>query len=136
MIVETAMGLAGPWPLKVVLDQVVNERRPPSWLARFAPPAVGRIAFWAAVATVAIAVLGAVAAYLDNYWSEKIAQNVAHDLRMRTYHHLQRLSLSYYDRHQVSVPLSTLTADIETVQDFASSGILAILIDILSVAGM
>ena len=137
MIVETAMGLAGPWPLKMVLDQVVNARRAPFWLSRYAPAgATGQIAFWAAVATVGIASIGAVASYLDNYWSEQIAQNVAHDLRMRTYHHLQRLSLSYYDRHQVSTSLSTLTTDIETVQDFASSGTLAILVDILSVAGM
>jgi ABC-type multidrug transport system fused ATPase/permease subunit len=137
MIVETAMSLAGPWPLKVVLDNVVDARRLPPWLARYMPAgATGRIALWAAVCTVVIAAIGAGAAYLDTYWSESVAQSVAHDLRMRTYHHLQRLSLSYYDKHQVSTSLSTLTTDIETVQDFASSGILAILIDVLSVAGM
>ena len=137
MIVETAMGLAGPWPLKVVLDNVVGSRRLPFWIARYAPGgATGRLALWAAVAMVVIAGVGAGASYLDNYWSESVAQSVAHDLRMRTYHHLQRLSLSYYDKHQVSASLSTLTTDIETVQDFASSGTLAILIDILSVAGM
>jgi len=137
MIVETAMGLAGPWPLKVVLDNVVGSRRLPFWIARYAPGgATGRLALWAAVAMVVIAGVGAGASYLDNYWSESVAQSVAHDLRMRTYHHLQRLSLSYYDKHQVSASLSTLTTDIETVQDFASSGTLAILVDILSVAGM
>jgi ABC-type multidrug transport system fused ATPase/permease subunit len=137
MIVETAMGLAGPWPLKVVLDNVVDSRRLPLWLTRFMPAgAMGRLALWAAIATVVIAGIGAGASYLDNYWSESVAQSVAHDLRMRTYHHLQRLSLSYYDKHQVSASLSTLTTDIETVQDFASSGTLAILIDVLSVAGM
>ena len=137
MIVETAMGLAGPWPLKVVLDNVVGSRRLPFWIARYAPGgATGRLALWAAVAMVVIAGVGAAASYLDNYWSESVAQSVAHDLRMRTYHHLQRLSLSYYDKHQVSASLSTLTTDIETVQDFASSGTLAILVDILSVAGM
>ena len=137
MIVETAMSLAGPWPLKVVLDNVVDSRRLPAWLARLVPGAsAGRIALWAAAATLLIAGIGAFATYLDSYWSESVAQGVAHDLRMRTYHHLQRLSLSYYDTHQVSSSLSTLTTDIETVQNFASSGTLAILVDILSVAGM
>ena len=137
MIAETGMGLAGPWPLKVVLDNVVGPRQLPFWLARNLPAvSAGRLALWAAVFTVVIAAIGAAAAYLDAYWSENVAQHVAHDLRMRTYHHLQRLSLAYYDKHQVSASLSTLTTDIETLQDFASSGTLAILVDVLSVAGM
>jgi subfamily B ATP-binding cassette protein MsbA len=137
MIVETAMGLAGPWPLKVVLDNVVGSRRLPFGFITYVPgAAAGRLALWAAIFTVVIAAIGAGASYLDTYWSESVAQRVAHDLRMRTYHQLQRLSLSYHDKHQVSASLSTLTTDIETLQDFASSGTLAILIDILSVAGM
>ncbi|MGE5195400.1 MAG: ABC transporter ATP-binding protein, partial [Deltaproteobacteria bacterium] len=137
MIVGTAMSLASPWPLKVVLDNVVGSRRLPLWLAKFVPAATaGRIALWAGIFTVVIAAIGTLSSYLDADWSESVAQSVAHDLRMRTYHHLQRLSLSYYDKHQVSTSLSTLSTDIETVQDFASSGLLAILIDALSVSGM
>jgi len=35
------------------------------------------------------------------------------------YHHLQRLSLSYYQSHQVGTILSTITADVATIQTFA-----------------
>ena len=141
MMVETLMSLAGPWPLKVILDNVVGSNHLPSWLAQYLVSGAGgvdkrQIALWAGVAAVVIAAIGAGASYLDSYFSESVAQSVAHDLRMRTYHHLQRLSLSYYDRHQVSTSLSTLTTDIETIQDFASSGTLNILIDMLSVLGM
>ena len=58
------------------------------------------IAFLAAIAFVLIAIIGAVASYFDNYFTESVGQWVAHDLRMRTYQHLQRLSLSYYDTHR------------------------------------
>jgi len=140
MIVETLMGLAGPWPLKVILDNVVGASHLPPWSARLGTMAGlagrSRIALWAGIAAVVIAAIGAGASYLDSYLSESVAQGVAHDLRMRTYHHLQRLSLSYYDKHQVAASLSTLTTDIETIQDFASSGTLAILVDLLSVVGM
>jgi ABC-type multidrug transport system fused ATPase/permease subunit len=134
MIVETLMSLAGPWPLKVILDNVVSGKPLPHWMPGGA--AKMQIALWAGAAVVAIAVIGALASYLDSYLSESVAQSVAHDLRMRTYHHLQGLSLAYYDKHQVSASLSTLTTDIETIQDFASSGTLSILIDLLSVGGM
>jgi ABC-type multidrug transport system fused ATPase/permease subunit len=141
MIVETLMSLAGPWPLKVILDNVAGSHHLPLWLAHiggFASDSAGKreIALWAAVATVVIAAIAAGASYLDSYFSENVAQSVAQDLRLRTYHHLQRLSLSYYDRHQVSASLSTLTTDIETIKGFASSGTLAIVIDLLSVIGM
>ena len=141
MITETLMSLAGPWPLKIILDNVVGARRLPPWLAHFMsslPGGGGRrqIALWAGAAVIVIALIAAGASYLDNYFSESVAQRVAHDLRMRTYHHLQRLSLAYYDKHEVSASLSTLTTDIETIEDFASSGTLAILIDLFSVFGM
>ena len=141
MILETLMGLAGPWPLKFILDNVVGSRHINLWLAHFLgsmPDGGGKrtIALWAGAATVVIAAIGAAASYLDSYFTESVAQNVAHDLRMRAYHHLQRLSLAYYDKHQVSTSLSTLNTDIETIQDFASSGTLAILVDLLSLFGM
>jgi subfamily B ATP-binding cassette protein MsbA len=141
MLVETLMSLAGPWPLKVVLDNVVGGNRLPHWVDGFLRSTLGgggkvQIALFAGIGFVAIAAVGAVASYIDSYTSEMVAQGVAHDLRMRTYHHLQRLSLSYYDKHRVGASLSTLTSDIDTIQDFASSGTLGILVDVLAVFGM
>ena len=88
------MSLATPWPLKVVLDNVVGKSRLPHWANLLLP--ASHLALLAGLAAVAIAAVGALASYLDSYWSESVAQRIAHDLRMRTYHHLQRLSLAYY----------------------------------------
>ena len=141
MLLETLVSLATPWPLKVVLDNVVGRNRLPHWLSGFITSFLGgegkmQIALLAGIAAITIAAIGAGASYLDSYLSETVAQRVAHDLRMRTYHHLQRLSLAYYDKHRVGESLSTLTSDINTIQNFASSGTLGILIDVLAVLGM
>jgi ABC-type multidrug transport system fused ATPase/permease subunit len=141
MLVETAASIAGPWPLKIILDNVVGTHHFPERLARLVGTVLGKagrmqIAAMAGVSVMAIAAIGAVASYMDNYWTESVAQRVAHDLRMRTYHHLQRLSLGYYDRQQVGAFLSTLTTDIGTVQTFASSGTLGIVVDLFTVIGM
>jgi subfamily B ATP-binding cassette protein MsbA len=32
MMVETAMSLAGPWPLKIIIDNVVGHHKMPPWL--------------------------------------------------------------------------------------------------------
>ena len=144
MLVQTAMSLAGPWPLKIILDNVVGDHRLPKFLQYFVGSSLGNavgggkmeIAGLAALATILIALIGAIASYAANYYTESVGQWVAHDLRMRTYQHLQRLSLGYYDTHQTGTLLSTITDDVETIQGFASSSTLGIVIDMLTIFGM
>src|SRR5271154_76637 len=141
MLIETTMSLATPWPLKIILDSVVGRHKLSPWFERLIGPlsddaARLHIAVLASIAFVVIAVLGAIASYIDNYYTESVGQWVAHDLRMRTYHHLQRLSLAYYDSHQTGTLLSTITDDIQTIQSFASSATLGILVDLLTIVGM
>jgi ABC-type multidrug transport system fused ATPase/permease subunit len=141
MLVETAMNLAGPWPLKIILDNVVGDHKMTPWLHRLIGPLLEsgsrmHVAALAALAFVAIAMIGAIASYIDNYYTESVGQWVAHDLRMRMYQHLQRLSLGYYSNHQTGSILSTLTTDIQTIQGFASSSTLSILVDLLTIVCM
>ena len=140
MMVETAMSIAAPWPLKVVLDNAVGHDALPHWLQWVHDTGLPRdtmgLAVFAALAAVVIAALGAIASYVDNYFTESVGQWVAHDLRVRIYDHLTRLSLSYYDKEQSGALLSTITNDVATVQDFASSATLGILVDLMTIVGM
>ena len=140
MLVETAMSVASPWPLKIILDNVVGDHKPAAWLDSLRFLDLGgdkmELAAVAGAAVVVIALFGAVASYIDNYYTESVSQWVAHDLRMRVYDHLHRLSLGYYDTHQSGPILSTLTADVKTIQGFASSGTLGIVVDLLTIVGM
>jgi len=141
MLVETAMSLAGPWPLKIVLDNVVGSHHLPVWLDNLVKHVAGgagkmQIAAIAALGFVVIAAISGIASYVDNYYTESVGQWVAHDLRLRAYHHLQRLSLRYYEDHQIGIILSTLTTDISTIQSFASSGTLGMLVDLFTIIGM
>jgi subfamily B ATP-binding cassette protein MsbA len=85
---------------------------------------------------VLIAVVGAVATYIDNYYTESVGQWVANDLRIRIYDHLHRLSLSYFDKQQTGTLLSTITSDVATIQNFASSNTLSLLVDVLTIIGV
>jgi len=140
MLIETAMSLAAPWPLKVVIDNVVGTHPLPEWLhwVRDLPGGTTQqgLALWAGISLVLIALVGGIAAYIDNYYTESVGQWVANDLRKRVYHHLERLSLSYYDTHQTGTMLSTITGDVGTIQDFASSATLTILVDMLTIFGV
>src|SRR5262245_33256123 len=140
MVVETAMSLAGPWPLKIVIDSVVGHHPLPRWIVAALGPGIAdhelALAGAAAAGVVLIALLGAIASYIDNYYTESVGQYVARDLRQRVYHHLDRLSLSYYDTRETGDMLSTITTDIDTIQDFASGSTLGILVDLMTILGM
>jgi len=140
MLVESLMGLAAPWPLKIIIDNVISHRPLPNWLRwisylHFSHQNTGIIII-ASISVVIIAATGAAAGYADSYFTESVAQNVANDLRKKLYHHLQRLSLSYYDTHQIGKVLSTLTSDVSTIQEFTSTVLLGIIIDFISIFGM
>jgi ABC-type multidrug transport system fused ATPase/permease subunit len=141
MLVETVMSLASPWPLKIILDNVIGDHKLTPWLHHLIGPLLEQgsrlhVAFLAALAFVLIAVLQSIASYIDNYYTENVGQWVAHDLRMQMYQHLQRLSLGYYNTHETGTILSTLTTDIQTIEGFASSSTLNILVDLLTIVCM
>ena len=140
MLLETAMSLLAPWPLKIIIDNVVGHHALPHWLEwiKDLPFETNKMAIAgaAAIGLILIALIGGIAGYIDNYYTESVAQYVANDLRQKVYHHLQRLSLSYYDSHQIGNILSTITSDVSTIQSFASSALLSILIDALTIVGM
>ena len=139
-LLETATNLAGPWPLKIVIDNAIGSHPVPEWMIRLLGPSLVAnrmaLAAVAALAVVLFAILGSVASYISSYYTESVGQWVANDLRLRVYHHLEQLSLNYYDTHQTGVLLSTITDDVSTIQEFASSAALSILVDAMTIVGM
>src|SRR5580704_15682932 len=141
MLAQTAMSVAGPWPLKIILDNVVGTHKLSPEMTHLLGPLLRgegkmKIAEAAAIAAIVIALIGAVMSYIANYFTTSVGQWVANDLRIKTYHHLQQLSLQYYDTHETGTLLSTVTADVQTIQGFASSSTLGIIVDMFTIIAM
>jgi ABC-type multidrug transport system fused ATPase/permease subunit len=140
MLVEIGTTLAAPWPLKLVIDDALGSHHLPQWLAWAHDYGFGRhtlgVALFAGAATLVIAILGAIATYIDNYYTTSVGQWVANDLRLRVYEHLHRLSLRYYDHAKIGTLVSTMTSDVATIQNFASSSTLDIVVDLLTIVFM
>jgi ABC-type multidrug transport system fused ATPase/permease subunit len=140
MLVQMAMSLAAPWPLKAVIDNVVGNHRPPQWINWLLPVLGGaskaHVAAAAGIVTVIIAAVTGVAFYVASYLTERLGQCVGMDLRVRLFNHLQQLSLAYYDTNRAGTILSTLTGDVQTIQNFISMSTLKILTNVLTLGGM
>ena len=141
IIGEGAASLLEPWPLKIVLDNVVGHSKSThGWLNALIASFVGQdklaILEFAAAAVLVIAIIGAICSYAEKYVTTSVAQWVMHDLRRMLYYHLQRLSLSYHDNKQTGDLLSRVTSDIDAIQSFIASGLLGSAVNVLTLAGM
>jgi ATP-binding cassette, subfamily B, bacterial len=140
VIGEGVADLLQPWPLKIVLDNVLKSRDIHGWLNDFILSTVGQdklaILRFAALAVLAVAVVDAICTYTEKYVTTSVGQWVMHDLRRTLYHHIQRLSLAYHDRKQTGDLISRVTNDIDAIQTFIASGLLGVLVNCLTLFGM
>ena len=58
-----------------------------------------------------------------------IGHRILLKLRMDMFEHLQRLSLSFYNRHEVGRVMSRVTSDVTSLQELLTSGMLTVLAD-------
>ncbi|PYV29670.1 MAG: ABC transporter ATP-binding protein, partial [Acidobacteria bacterium] len=97
MVLEAAVSVFRPWPLKVVIDRVLSHKpsRVPllrAWLDN-APYGGIEILYGACAATLLIAVIAGVLTYYFTRVMGDLAQNFVFALRRDLFAHLQRLSL-------------------------------------------
>ena len=137
---ESIADLLEPWPLKIVLDNVIARKNSHGWLFALIRQTAGtephQILLFACVAVGLIALLDAVCTYSEKYITTSVGQWVTHDLRRTLYAHVQRLSLAYHEHSQTGDLISRVTSDIDSVQTFIVSGLLSILVDVLTLVGM
>ena len=138
--VETCTALLEPWPVKIVLDSVLHEKKIAEPLERaialtFGTNAVAVLEF-SVLAVLLIAILGAASSYLEKQSVTTLGQRVTHELRCQVYDHAQRLSMSYHDTKRTGDIISTATADVDAIQSALSAGVLDALYYMLVLAGM
>jgi subfamily B ATP-binding cassette protein MsbA len=129
-----------PWPIKIVVDSLLQSKKLPGWLGEFVSGIFGQdklaILSFAVAAVAVIAVLGAISSYVEKYMTTSVSQWVAHDLRRTLYNHIQRLSLTEYDETRTGDLISRVTSDIEAIQDFIDSALLGMLVSAFTLLGM
>jgi ATP-binding cassette subfamily B protein len=129
-----------PWPIKIVVDNLLQSKKLPGWLGEFVSGIFGQdklaILNFAVAAVAVIAVVGAISSYVERYMTTSVSQWVAHDLRRTLYNHIQRLSLTEYDETRTGDLISRVTSDIEAIQDFINSALLGMLVSAFTLFGM
>jgi len=137
---ETLTGILEPWPIKIVVDNILQSKKLPEWLSGSIAGLFGEnqyaIVNFAVAAVALIAIVGAVSSYFEKYLTTSVGQWVGHDLRRTLYHHIHRLSLAEHDESRTGDMITRITGDIGAVQNFINSALLGILVNVMTLVGM
>src|SRR5438874_3877099 len=83
------------------------------------PSATGTLV-WLGIAMVGATALMAISRYLEGGFGHIAAFKVLHDMRMRIYEQLQRLSMGYHTQQQSGAIAAKVIGDVETIEFFTA----------------
>jgi len=83
-----------------------------------------------------VIVLGSLARGVQQYVTVLTGQRVGFSLRQDVFAHLQRMGLSYFDRHPVGALVTRVTSDVDAVEESFSSGVASVFYDALKLLGI
>ncbi|HEY1370735.1 MAG TPA: ABC transporter ATP-binding protein [Gaiellaceae bacterium] len=132
-VVLTLADLAAPWPLKLVVDRLIDRSGGGSFTLTTADAW-----FLAAVAgaLVGISLASALADYSSAFWLNRAGERIVHDLRIAAYAHLQRLSLAFHERRPTGELVTRVTGDVNAVGSLFSDSLGAIASSLFVLVGM
>ncbi|HEX9036002.1 MAG TPA: ABC transporter ATP-binding protein [Ktedonobacterales bacterium] len=143
MVMQTAMDLAVPWPLKIIFDNVLGARALPGSLgAVLIDPTTGGPLTRQALLNVMVAIMlvialiDAIFTYIGGLLTASIGQRVLYELRVQVFDHIQNLSISFHKNSRVGDLSARLTSDIQAIQDLVSSGLNTLITNSLTVVGV
>lgn len=135
-VVQTVLDLAAPWPLKLVVDNVIGGQPLEGWMAGLNRLSTVGLAAIAALAGVTLVAVSSIVSYLTDYIIGAATERIGTDVRAAAFGRLQRRSLRFHDRNRTGGLVSRLTSDVSRVQDVLVSWFHTLLPELLAVVGM
>ena len=128
MFVFAIASYAQPYVMAVATQSIVEKLRSgsPAELAAVDSEIVNFGALLVGLATFSFA-----SAALQRLMTGYVGHRILRDLRSQMFEHLNKLSLSFFDREEVGRVMSRVTSDVVTLQELITSGFLNILADIV-----
>ncbi|MEO5902764.1 MAG: ABC transporter ATP-binding protein [Gemmatimonadaceae bacterium] len=121
--IEGVLQLAGPLLTQRVIDKAL-------------PAGDGKAIVTAAILFAATLVAQFLCSYGETFLTSLLGQRVMRDLRMQIFSHMQRLSISFFDRNPAGRLITRVTSDVETLNELFTSGVVAGLGDLFTLVAI
>jgi len=122
-LATTAVELAPPWIIRLAVDRFILEGQTEQ-------------VWWAAGGLLALSLFQGGIDFLRLYVTAYTGQRIVFEIRNAIFHHLSRLSFSFYDRARTGDLMSRVTADVDVLNNFFGRAAVIILTNLLTLAGI
>ncbi|MBU1064368.1 ABC transporter ATP-binding protein, partial [bacterium] len=138
MTVDSLLTALRPWPLKVIIDTVLSGQniKIPFIAGWINDPALSStsVLYAACIAMLMIAIGTGAFSYLFTLLVGNFSQRFIFNLKITTFHHLQRLSLQFHTNKRLGDIMTRLTSDINSIQLLTSRGAMLFLTNFFLIA--
>jgi len=121
---DVLLNLARPWPVALLIDNVIDNRPIPHLLAQI-PGADSRhgLLAWVVAIEVIIFLAGTLASMASNFFSLKLGQQMTWSLAEDLFRHLQRLSLLFHTKRAVGDLIERVTTDCYSIDTLVTGAV-------------
>ena len=116
VLVASFLGPLQPWLIRIAIDDHI------------VPGDLDGLVMIVIYLLAAITLEG-ILSYANAYFTQWIGQQAIYDVRVRVFRHIQRQSLSFFDKTRIGRLITRTTADVESLSDVLSAGIVLIMGD-------
>ena len=127
MVFDIVLDLARPWPLKLLIDNVIGHHRIPHWVATI--PGAGTrqgLLAWVVASEVIIFLAGTLASMASDFTSLKLGQQMTWSMATDLFRHLQRLSLRFHTKRPVGDLIERVTDDCYSIDTLVTGAVLPV----------
>ncbi|HUS16672.1 MAG TPA: ABC transporter ATP-binding protein [Chloroflexia bacterium] len=138
MLVQVGLDVLKPWPLKIIVDQVLSGKPLPAPLRPILGTSPGResLLAWCVGGTVGLFLLAWVVGLAREYANMGLRQRLVYDLAGDLFRHLERLSLGFHRRKAVGDSIRRVTADCTCVAIIVNDALLPVVTALVSLIVM
>ncbi|MDZ7291889.1 MAG: ABC transporter ATP-binding protein/permease [candidate division KSB1 bacterium] len=119
LLLSILIALLSPWPLKLILDNVILRRPLPErfgFLSQWFGTPVESLLAGLVLSFILLRFLDSIVSFLHKVGLLTIGEKMANDIRQRIFAHLQRLSLSFHESSRSGDLVYRLTSDIGDIK--------------------
>lgn len=141
MALSVALGLLSPWPMKLLVDNVLGDLAMPGWVASVldvlpGPEGKEGLLVWVVIATIFLFAAGTAISMVNQFVDVRFSHKMAFELAADLFLHMQKLSLTFHNRRPVGDSMSRITGDTYCVEILVTSVLLPLLQSVVTLVAM
>jgi ATP-binding cassette subfamily B protein/subfamily B ATP-binding cassette protein MsbA len=137
MVFDIALNLARPWPIALLIDNVIGHHRVPHWVSALPGAGTPRgLLIWVVVSELLIFLAGTLTSVASDFNALKLGQQMTWSLAGDLFRHLQKLSILFHTKRAVGDLIERVTTDCYSLDTLVTSALVPVVQAVITLVSM